>query len=115
MTYTQALNNLVNTYTKKYGFPKAEIDKMMKSGIVDYDLSVMVVYNGARMTLGHMYNEPEYFSSSEVAEMLECTEAEVIEKIEELKADLIAQGKDPNEYFIESKPIASFIVNFSRK
>ena len=84
MKIKDAKRNLVNTYTKKYGFPEAEIERLLLNGIEEYNLSVCSVYNGLRMMLGEKFKENEYFSLSEISEMLDCTEEEVLHQIESL-------------------------------
>lgn len=100
MTYQDALTNLKNTYTVKYGFPEEEIKSMLDSGIKEYDLTVSACYNGLRMMLGEQLGEQEYFTTEEIAEMMQISKEEVLEEIENMKKHCEATGEDFNKYAI---------------
>lgn len=100
MTYQDALINLKNTYTVKYGFPEEEIKAMLVSGIKEYDLTVSACYHGLRMMLGEQLGEEEYFTAEEIAEMMQISKEEVLEEIENMKKHCEAIGEDFSKYAI---------------
>lgn len=100
MTYQDALTNLKNTYAVKYGFPEEEIKAMLDSGIKEYDLTVSACYNGLRMMLGEQLGEEEYFTTEEIAEMMQISKEEVLEEIENMKKHCEATGEDFSKYAI---------------
>lgn len=100
MTYQDALTNLKNTYTVKYGFPEEAIKAMLDSGIKEYDLTVSTCYNGLRMMLGEQLGEEELFTAEEIAEMMQISKEEVLEEIENMKKHCEAIGEDFSKYAI---------------
>lgn len=100
MTYQDALTNLKNTYTVKYNFPEDEIERMLRSGITEYDLTVSACYHGLRMILGEQLGEKEYFTIEEIAEMMQISKEEVLEEIENMKKHCEAIGEDFSKYAI---------------
>lgn len=107
MDIITAVNNLYSNY-KQHGITREQIAILMPDGI-QRGFTVQQAYNGLRMSLGYEFNERELFSTSEVAEMLECTEQEVIEQLEKVKAELEEQGKDTSEYFIQPQQSMKFL------
>lgn len=112
MDILTAVNNLYNTY-KDYGADREQLTLLIADGL-ERGFTVRQAYNGVRMILGHENNVKELFTVSEVAEMLECSEKEVIEQIEQLKSELERKGEDTSKYFIE--PQQSFkLLYFPKK
>lgn len=112
MDIVTAVNNLYNTY-KDYGADREQLTLLIMDGL-ERGFTVQQAYNGVRMVLGHENNVRELFTVSEVAEMLECSEKEVIEQMEQLKSELEQRGEDTSEYFIE--PQQSFkLLYFPKK
>ena len=56
--------------------------------------------------------EHEYFSTDEVAEMLGVSPEEALEEVERQRAELIRQGKNPDDYFTPITPQNSFKMIF---
>lgn len=100
MTYQDALTNLKNTYTVKYGFPEEAIKAMLDSGIKEYDLTVSTCYNGLRMMLGEQLGEEELFTAEEIAEMMQISKEEVLEEIENMKKHCETTGEDFSKYAV---------------
>ena len=95
MTFRTAVDNLVRTY-EKYGFTKEVIEEQIKDGIMNQGFSVNVAYNGVRMVLAQITGKREYFS---IEDMMESRE-ELIKRIEEMRADAQAAGKNPDDYAV---------------
>lgn len=98
MTYKTALDNLCVNYGK-YGFTREKLKELLDSGIRE-GFSVRSAYNGIRLGFGMCSGEHELFSSEEVAECLGESVETINAQVEQLTAELIAQGKDPNDYVI---------------
>jgi hypothetical protein len=103
MTYTDAVNNLLVSYSK-YGIDRAEIEKIINDGIQNYGLSVNACYNGFRMALGSTLGEHEYFSVEDLMEITGESRQEAVERIEQMKQELIEQGEKLDDYFTEIEP-----------
>ena len=93
MTIEQAADKLMATYAR-FGIDRREIVRLMRSGIENYDLTIGAVFNGCRMMLSEQFHTQELFSQRDIAEMLEISEEEAVERIEEVKAQLLEQGED---------------------
>lgn len=105
MTYRIALDNLCRKYGK-YGFTREFLSAQLSSGIMEQGFTVNVAYNGLRMILAQETGEKELFSVNDVAEATGESPEWVVEQIEEYRAELLAAGENPDDYFIpaESKP-----------
>ena len=109
MTIEQAADKLMATYAR-FGIDRREIVRLMRSGIENYDLTIGAVFNGCRMMLSEQFHTQELFSQRDIAEMLEISEEEAVERIEEAKAQLIEQGEDISQYIISEPKRQKFIV-----
>ena len=110
MTVKTAVDNLVVNYGK-YGYTRQNFIDLLKSGI-DKGFSVRSAYNGIKMIFALQSGEHEYFSTDEVAEMLGVSPEEALEEVERQRAELIRQGKNPDDYFTPITPQNSFKMIF---
>lgn len=99
MTFKTAVDNLVRTY-EKYGFTKEVIEEQIKDGIMNQGFSVNVAYNGVRMVLAQITGKREYFSIEDMMEITGESREELIKRIEEMRADAQAAGKNPDDYAV---------------
>ena len=99
MTFRTAVDNLVRTY-EKYGFTKEVIEEQIKDGIMNQGFSVNVAYNGVRMVLAQITGKREYFSIEDMMEITGESREELIKRIEEMRADAQAAGKNPDDYAV---------------
>lgn len=109
MTIEQAADKLMATYAR-FGIDRREIVRLMRSGIENYDLTIGAVFNGCRMMLSEQFHTQELFSQRDIAEMLEISEEEAVERIEEVKAQLLEQGEDISQYIISEPKRQKFIL-----
>lgn len=110
MTIEQAADKLMATYAR-FGIDRREIVRLMRSGIENYDLTIGAVFNGCRMMLSEQFHTQELFSQRDIAEMLEISEEEAVERIEEVKAQLLEQGEDISQYIISEPQHQKFILS----
>lgn len=110
MTIEQAADKLMATYAR-FGIDRREIVRLMRSGIENYDLTIGAVFNGCRMMLSEQFHTQELFSQRDIAEMLEISEEEAVERIEEVKAQLLEQGEDISQYIISEPKRQKFILS----
>lgn len=103
MSFTEALNRLCSKY-EKYGFGRELLSEQLRNGIMEYGFSVTVAYNALRMSLAQETGEHELFSIDDVVEATGENKEWVMSQIEQCKAELIAEGKNPNDYFIPTEP-----------
>ena len=109
MTIEEGVDKLMTTYAR-FGIDRREIVRLMRSGIENYDLTVESTFHGLRMMLGARFGIPETFTQKDVALMLNISEREAVERIEETKAELLAQGEDISQYIISEPKRQKFIV-----
>lgn len=109
MTIEKAADKLMATYAR-FGVDRCEIVRLMRNGIENYDLTISAVFNGCRMMLSEQFHTQELFSQRDIAEMLEISEEEAVERIEEAKAQLIEQGEDMSKYIISEPQRQKFIL-----
>lgn len=81
----QAIDRLVSVYGK-YGISREVLTSLYMDGIEKQGFTPQEVYNLLRMSLGHEFNEREYFAVAEIADMLGMTENEVIAEARKAKA-----------------------------
>jgi hypothetical protein len=93
MTLYEAVSNLYDTYGQ-YGLDRGKLGLLICDGMENHGLSLEACYNGLRMALGNEYNKQERFNADEIAEMLDMSETEVMQMIENYKTDLEAKGED---------------------
>ena len=110
MTIEHAADKLMATYAR-FGIDRREIVRLMRSGIENYDLTIGAVFNGCRMMLSEQFHTQELFSQRDIAEMLEISEEEAVERIEEVKAQLLEQGEDISQYIISEPKRQKFILS----
>ena len=105
MTYQEALDSLFEKYGK-YGCEREFLGDLLNSGIGEHEFSVRAAYNGIRMSLAHFTGEHELFSIEDVMEITGESREEILDRIEEYRAELAATGENPDDYFIpvESEP-----------
>lgn len=102
MTREDVFMNIKNNYGK-YGVSDAEIEEQITSGEAQ-GFSYRTIYTGLRMAYGRSYNVEEYFTPDEMAEALGVTEEEVIEHIEQLRAEAEAMGEDADSIAYKTEP-----------
>lgn len=80
------MDNLKNTYIDrlfstygKYGIDRGILERLFADGTDRQGFTEIETYNLLRMSLGHEFNEREYFAVGEVAAMLDMTEDEVMD------------------------------------
>lgn len=110
MTIEEAATELMKTYSR-FGVDKKELIRMMKNGVRNYDLTVESTFHGLRMMLSEQFHTQELFSQRDIAEMLEVSEEEAVERIEAVKAQLIEQGEDISQYIISEPQRQKFILS----
>ena len=110
MTIEEAADRLLQTYST-YGVRREFLVELLESGVVNYGLSVLTAFNGARMMLGQQLGVQELFSARDVAEILDISEQEAVEQIEAVKAQLIEQGEDVSRYIISEPQRQKFILS----
>lgn len=92
MTINAARESLYRTYGK-HGVTEPILHRLLITGTQQYNLTVAATYNSLRLLLGEQFNEPEYFSVAEIAEMLKESEHNVLARI-----DRLWQGQDIGKY-----------------
>ena len=91
MTFQTALDKLYSKYGK-YGFSRDCLAEHLRSGIMEQGFSVDVSYNGLRLALAHETGEYERFSVGDIAEALGESEAAVLKRVDECKAEPVWQS-----------------------
>ena len=109
MTIEEAAAELMKTYSK-FGVDEKELIRMMRDGVEHYELTIEAVHCGLRMMLGMQFGIPETFTQKDVATMLEISEEEAVARIEESKAQLIAEGEDISRYIISEPQRQKFML-----
>lgn len=102
MTKKDVIANLMASY-RKYGVSQEFIKEQIKTGEAR-GFSYQTIYTGLRMALGTFTGEQELFTISEMAEALGKSESDIIHKVEEMKRELAAEGKDSSQYVQEIAP-----------
>lgn len=93
MTIETAIDNLMTNYGDMAGLDRLKLERLIESGLSE-GFSVRHVYNGIRLVLGMEYQQQEFFSASEAAEMLEVSESELFSRMAAIGAEPIkAEGK----------------------
>ena len=110
MNRSDIVINLLITYGK-YGVTKDVIDSAIDNGIKNYDMTYGV-YNGLRMSLAKVFNEPEYFSIEDVMSITGETKEEVTVRIKEMLDEVRTEGENPEEYAkeIDNDHVQRFII-----
>ncbi len=108
MTFNTALENLVSKYGK-YGYDREFLSEQLKDGIMNQGFSVNMTYNGLRMVLAQETGEHELFSIEDVMEITGESREWVVSQIEQSREELIAAGKDLDDYF---KPVEKSVFYF---
>lgn len=80
ITAEWAINRLYSSYGK-FGVSKDLITRLFNDGIGQQGFTPKTTYNLLRMSLGEEFRQQEYFSTKEIAEMLETTEEEIKKQI----------------------------------
>ena len=80
----QAIKRLYGTYAK-FGVSKDTITKLFMDGTGQQGFSPLTTYNLLRLSLGTEFQQQEYFSVKEIAEMLDVSEGEAKEQIKQLQ------------------------------
>mgnify|MGYP001024842381 CR=1 FL=1 len=93
MTTEQAIKRLYGTYGK-FGISKDLITKLFMDGIGQQGFTPLATYNLLRMSLGEEFQQQEYFSVKEIAEMLEMSEEEARAQIVQLQEQGKAETKE---------------------
>lgn len=118
MTFEDAKKNLLVNYSK-YGITEQIIIDAMNDGIDNYDLSVDAAYNGLRMALSTTIGkgEQEYFSIEDVMSITGETREEVIQRVEDMLAEIKERGENPDDYAVkrESSTVFYFLNGLNTK
>lgn len=94
---------------KCHGVPRQLIAEVIDSGL-QHGISLDAAAIGARLAISKEFHFHEYFTAQDVMAVTGETEEEVEKMMEESKAELIRQGKDPREYF-PTVTIAPGLIN----
>lgn len=97
MIRSDIVSNLLATYGK-YGLTVNAIEEAIEDGIKNYDMTLEGTYNGLRMSLSKVFNEPEYFSIEDVMSITGESKEEVTIRIEEMLEEVRIAGGNPEEY-----------------
>lgn len=84
ITTERAINRLYSSYGK-FGVSKDLITRLFNDGIGQQGFTPKTTYNLLRMSFGEEFRQQEYFSTKEIAEMLETNEEEVKKQIAQLR------------------------------
>ncbi len=110
MSFSMALDNLCRNYGKY--MTRQEYSNLLKSGI-DRGLTVKGAYNGIKMVIASETGQREYFTVDDVCEITGESRETVLERIEEMKKELISRGENPNKHFIPITPDNTFKCYFT--
>lgn len=66
---------------------RSTLQYLIEDGIMHYDLTVKLCYDGLRMALSEQFGRPETFTVSDVAAMLGTTEDEVLKGIRQIETE----------------------------
>lgn len=80
----EAVQRLYNSYGDD-GITKEMLNKLFEDGVSNQHFTPQETFNLLRMSLGHEFGGREYFAVSEIADMLDVTEQEIIAEIERAK------------------------------
>ena len=111
MTTEQAINRLYSTYSK-HGITKELITSLFMDGIKKQGFSPLNTYNLLRMSLGHEFNEREYFSLDDVMAITGESREELLQRIEQCRQELVEAGENPNDYFSPVDPQRAAVYYF---
>ena len=81
----EAVQRLYNSYGD-CGITEEMLNKLFEDGVSNQHFTPQETFNLLRMSLGHEFGGLEYFSVSEIADMLDMTEEEVIAEAQRVKA-----------------------------
>lgn len=95
------IQNILTNYGQ-YGITEETIIPLIDGG-VEQGLSYDLIYLGLKMELCKLAGEEFYFTSSDMARAFNVSNEEMKECIREIRQELEAEGKDPNDYFREVK------------
>lgn len=95
------IQNILTNY-KQFGITEETIIPLIDSG-VQQGLSYDLIYLGLKMELCKLTGEEFYCTSSDMARAFNVSNEEINERIKEVRHELAAEGKDPNDYFREVK------------
>lgn len=111
ITTEQAINRLYSTYSK-HGITKELITNLFMDGIKKQGFTPLDTYNLLRMSLGHEFNEREYFSLDDVMAITGESREELLQRIEQCRQELIETGEDPDDYFKPVEPQRATVYYF---
>lgn len=106
------LDNLYANYGRKHGITKADLLSAIEDGINNHGLFLDAVYSCLRMSLASAFNEHETFSLEDVQAVTGESREELLERIEQCRQELIAEGKNPDEYFQPIQPQSGAVYFF---
>jgi len=95
------IQNILTNYSQ-YGITEETIIPLIDSGI-EQGLSYDLIYLGLKMELCKLAGEEFYCTSDDMARAFNVSNKEMNECIREVRQELEAEGKDPNDYFREAK------------
>ncbi len=105
------ISNILSSYGK-YGISRDELQRMIDDGVENYGLSLEAIYSGLRMSLASAFGESEQFSIDDVMAITGESREEVLKRIEESRQELIAEGKNPDDYFKPIEPLKAAVYYF---
>lgn len=88
------------------------LEPIIDDGIQNYDLSLVAIYSGLRMSLASAFNEHEYFSLDDVMAITGESREELLQRIEQCRQELIEAGENPDEYFKPVEPQRATVYYF---
>lgn len=77
---------------------KEQLESMIDSGVAE-GLTYELIYLTLKAELSKLAGEEFYCTSSDMAKAVDISEEEINKIIEESREELIAAGKNPDEYF----------------
>jgi len=108
MTRQDVINNIMIKYSD-CGVTEDVLEEMISSGEQE-GFTYRMIYNGIRMMLGDQSGREELFSAADMAEMLGISEEEAMQQIEEMRTEVEAAGKNPDDYFKKCEPVQRFVL-----
>ena len=77
-----AIDNILRNFGELATVDRPQLEKIFNSGL-ERGLSIKQMYDGLRLVYGVNFHQPELFSSKEAAEMLNLSESDFLEEMQE--------------------------------
>ncbi len=82
MDMNTAIENILRNYGELAAVDRPQLEKIFNSGL-ERGLSIKQMYDGLRLVYGVNFHQPELFSTKEAAEMLNLSESDFLEEMQE--------------------------------